>query len=452
MGQAINFDTADDKLKKLYDRAEVGCQKNLRDFDGRRVLVEGGGYEKIWLETQPMGGEMYFHRDPEAARNNVELFMAHARADGRLPGSIALMNGVVTPQFNKFQGFCFPAPALNLYYLMGRDEGYLDALKSALENFDAYLWRARDVRHRGVLESYCVCDTGEDHALRYGDAPFWWEEEAPPTGFASVPMRSMDVTSYSYAARDTLETIARIRGDAPSARKWRAAKARVRDALTRTFFDESRGACFDINADGTRQTILTHNTLRCMYWNALPKRAADAFVKRHLLNPDEFWTPFPLPSVAANDPLFRNNKQNDWSGQSEGLTYQRAPRALENYGWQTLIPKIGRKLFGALFDADFFPQQFDPFTGEPSRIDGAATDYGPTMLSVLEYVTLMHGAPSAYTLTWRGHTYAVESDGARGKITADGRVVRETACGARVVTDCEGRFLREIPLESEDTP
>ena len=39
----------------------------------RPVLVEGGGYEKIWLETQPMGGEMYALRNLEAAKNNVLL-------------------------------------------------------------------------------------------------------------------------------------------------------------------------------------------------------------------------------------------------------------------------------------------------------------------------------------------------------------------------------------------
>ena len=36
--------------------------------------------------------------------------------------------------------------------------------------------------------------------------------------------------------------------------------------------------------------------------------------------------------MAANDPLFRNVTTNNWSGQAEALTYQRAIRALENYG------------------------------------------------------------------------------------------------------------------------
>lgn len=73
---------------------------------------------------------------------------------------------------------------------------------------------------------------------------------------------------------------------------------------------------------------LVHNNLRCMYWGSFSQEMADRFVREHLLNPCGFWTPFPLPSVAADDPLFRNAPENNWSGQSEGLTYQRSLRTV----------------------------------------------------------------------------------------------------------------------------
>lgn len=73
---------------------------------------------------------------------------------------------------------------------------------------------------------------------------------------------------------------------------------------------------------------LVHNNLRCMYWGSFSQEMADRFVREHLLNPCGFWKPFPLPSVAADDPLFRNAPENNWSGQSEGLTYQRSLRTV----------------------------------------------------------------------------------------------------------------------------
>ena len=71
---------------------------------------------------------------------------------------------------------------------------------------------------------------------------------------------------------------------------------------------------------------------------------ADAFVRENLLNPAAFWTPMPLPSTAANDPFFRNVSNNNWSGQPQGLTYQRAIGALENYGHRAEITLIGARL------------------------------------------------------------------------------------------------------------
>lgn len=120
-----------------------------------------------------MGGEMYFFRDPVAALNNTLLFMETQRQDGRLPGSIQCVQDGIVPQFNKLQGFCFARPALRLYYLNGQDRDYLLALRKCLSSFDAWLHRTRDLWQNGILASYCVYDTGDDNAVRYGDAPVY---------------------------------------------------------------------------------------------------------------------------------------------------------------------------------------------------------------------------------------------------------------------------------------
>ena len=45
----ITFRTDDAALQRLYDTAVAKCRNNERLFGDRPVLVEGGGYEKIWL-------------------------------------------------------------------------------------------------------------------------------------------------------------------------------------------------------------------------------------------------------------------------------------------------------------------------------------------------------------------------------------------------------------------
>ena len=454
----VRFETADTDLQRLYDAAEEKCRLNEKDFAGYHVLIEGGGYEKVWIETQPMGGAMYGKRNPEVALDNQRIFMDHQREDGRLPGSVELRDGKLIPQFDKFQGFCFPAPALDVYYMLGKDPAYLEQLYEVLRKYDEYLWRVRDSDKDGCLESWCRYDTGEDNAARYGDAPNAWEAEEPPEGCNVVPMASMDFMSYSYSARETMAQIEEIRGHREKAEKHRKdaedLKKRIRDYL----WEEERGAFFDRDKNHRILPTLTHNNLRMMYWNSMSKQDAERFVHEHLLNEKEFWTRMPLPSVALNDPLFRNDSVNNWSGQPQALTYQRAIRAMENYGVYCLLPVLGRKLFRAIGPECIFVQQYDPVTMKPSLKgeQGDQDGYGPAMLSVLEYISRMYGVhmdrdklvwssvkgeDGLYTQEWMGHTYSLRSEGDRAIGCIDGKEIFNENRGIRLETDPEGKQI-----------
>lgn len=473
---SVTFSCTNERLQQLYEEAERKCLLNLKHFGKDVVLVEGGGYEKIWLETQPMGGEMYAKRNMTAAMNNQLLFMRTQRADGRLAGSIeCLSDGTIEPQFNKFQGFCFPAHALNMWYLTGKDPAYLEQLAQCLEKFDQYLWNTRDTDGDGCLESFCVYDTGEDNAVRYGNAPVYCTTDTPPVDADVVPMASMDVTSFSYACRDTLAKIGAIRQDGTEA-YWREKANQVADNLKRRLWDDNRHAFFDRDKHGNVVDVLCHNTLRCMYWGSLTQEMADAFVQEHLLNPEEFWTRLPLPSVSVRDAAFRNAPENNWSGQCEGLTYQRAIIALEKYGYEKIVTKLGKKLLEALvLGGNVFTQQFDPFTGEPSRmgmisharLSRESTEpfqdaYGPTMLSALEYIahiwgihmvadeiwfSMGTGLNYSYTQHFGDHAYRIESDGRTAWALVDGKLICAQHCGIRIITDREGNILRQVDIE-----
>ncbi len=460
----VTFRTENTVLQKLVDSAEQRCRQNIRMFAGYKVLIEGGGYHKVWLETQPMGGAMYASRNLEAALANQKIFMDHQREDGRLPGSIEYKDGVLIPQFDKFQGFCFPAPALDVWYLTGKDPAYLSQLFEVLERFDRYLWKVRDSDGDGCLETWCRYDTGEDDAVRYGDAPNAWDQEVPPDDSAVVPIASMDVMSYSYSAREVMAEIASIWGRDDLASELIKAAEQVKTKLRDYLWDEKAGTLFDRDKNHRSMPVMLHNPLRAMYWKSLSPADADRFVKEHLLNPEEFWTEMPLPSVAVNDPLFRNRPYNSWSGQSEALTYQRAVRALENYGYYCLIPRLGQKLFDAVGPEGRFVQQFDPFTMQPSGIDpdGKKQEgYGPAILSVLEYAGRMYGVHivrdhlvwgtwgeenSTYLQEWNGQRFELELFKGRAALRIDGREIFTCPRDMRIETDLAGTILAENRL------
>jgi hypothetical protein len=472
---SVEFETSDPFLSALYRAAETMLKGNVKDFSGRPVLIEGGGYNSIWIETQPMGGEMYAKRNMEAAINNVTLFMEYQLENGRYPYRISVVDGNLEPAYNHFQGFCFPGHALNLYYWgKKQNEEYLRKLYDSLEAFDAYLWKYRDSDGDGCLEIWCPLDTGEDYSNRFagaGEARWSWPGETPPQNDPVFPIESMDVMGYSHDARRTLARIARLLGEGTEG-EWEEKAALVRRKIRSYLWDENRGACFDRGKDNEFMPALQHNNLRVMYHGAFSDDMAGRFVREHLLNREEFFTPMPLPSIAVNNPVFRNISENNWSGQCEGLTYQRAIGALENYGFFSEMAVFGNKLIDCVGKRNTFPQQFDPFTGGFSEAD-KRTSYGPTALSVLEYISRFYGVhlrydeiwwgalgrgghEVSYTQKWDGAAYTVETGKTCVSGFVDGREIFRAPPGLRVVSGWDGEVksaanMSGVLLEGEFT-
>lgn len=479
---SVKFQTSDQKLQKLYERAEEMAALNIIDYGGLRVLKEGAKYVSVWLETQPMGGYMYAKRNMEVAKNNIEIFINGQRKDGRFPGVIYNRNGVVTPNYVQFQGFYFAKPAYEMYYLLNRDTAYLRKVYNSLESFDAYLWKTRDSDHNGCLETWCTFDTGEDDCVRYNGFPNGWAFDYPPTKEAAlklskeelktdckeddydpnkemkVPIESMDIMSYSYSCRDVLALISKELHTG-NEKYWQAQADQVKTKLRKYLWDASKNACFDRDKENKTMPVLLHNNLRCMYYGSFSQRMADKFIRYHLINPEEFWTPMPLPSIAANDPAFKNVAGNNWSGQPQGLTYQRAISALENYGHYAELTCLGLKFLTVLEDSMKFTQQFDPFTG---KINNSKDGYGPSILTTLELISRFYGVhltqdkiywscldsshDYAYTQEWNGRQYSLQTRGNQVICSVDGRYVFGFTKGVRVVTDLNGNLLEIVGI------
>jgi hypothetical protein len=290
----------------------------------------------------------------------------------------------------------------------------------------------------------------------------WKGEKAPDDPV--FPVESMDVMGYSYDARTTLAKISALTGNGKE-KEWTAKAKAVQDRLHSYLWDDRRGACYDRNRNNEFMPALQHNNLRTMYFGAFTQKMADRFVKEHLMNPEEFFTPFPLPSVAVNNPVFRNISENDWGGQPEGLTYQRAIRALENYGYFSEITIFGEKLIANVGKRNTFPQQFDPFTGEFSEAD-SRKDYGPTALSVLEYISRLYGVhvqfdeiywgalgrdhhEITYTQYWDGDAFSVQTKDGATTGSINGKEIFRVTNGVRVVTDWKGNVTKIINIKSE---
>ena len=476
---SVTFHTTNETLQRMTAAAEEVCRGNIMDYDGRTVLVEGGGYRSMWPETSPMAGDMYAKRNMEIALTNQTIFLDYQRPDGRLPGMLHVNTTAdvenqpddipveptgVAVNYGWLQGCCYPQHALNLYYYADLDKAYLERLYDAFSRYDEYLWRWRDSDGDGCLEVWCEWDTGEDNAARMRGMYHAWGSERPPEpGHGFAPMESMDVMAYSYVTRDVLAQISALLQNGRET-EWREKAQQVAQKVRDYLWIEEKDACYDRDQNNAFIDILVHNNLRLMYYGVFSQEMADRFVKRHLKNPEEFWTNMPLPSVAANDPAFSGVQGNSWAGHPQGLTYQRSVLALERYGYVAELTHLFRKLSAAIGPACCFSQAYDTHTMEPCGTGDR--DYGPTTLAFLELLARTHGVSVcakemiwgaaeeeedwSYTQEWGDETYTLEKKGGEARALCDGRLLFTFPAGFRVVTDrnCKPLFAARI----EETP
>jgi hypothetical protein len=503
----VSFETTNITLQRIFDKAEEMAEANIVYFGERKIMCAGwGGRKSLWLETQPIDGYMYAKRDLEVAGNNIRIFMDLQRNDGRMPGMVTyddsrffagieynVENTKLNPIYGWFQGYFFPRPAFELYFWLKKDMTYLSQLYDVLEKFDNYLWSKRDSDNDGCLETWCIYDTGEDNCIRFYQSPSSWPYEYPPrkekmmemsekeltencykydavkfnkatfgsSGVVNMPFESMDAMSYSYSGRDILSLISKELGNGKEA-YWREKANEVREKIRDYLWDEKRHACYDRDKSNNIMDVLCHNNIRCMWFGSFDQQMADDFIRYHLLNPEEFWTPMPLPSIAANDPLFQNVAGNNWSGQPHVNTYQRSIGALENYGHYAELSLIGKKFLKILGESLQFTPHYDTYTCIPSTDHNG---YSTSILTSLELISRMYGVHIThdriywscmdnendyhYSQKWDDQLFTMSTEGNQVMCSINNKNVYSFTKGVRIVSDIKGNIHEVVGIETD---
>ena len=92
--------------------------------------------------------------------------------------------------------------------------------------------------------------------------------------------------------------------------------------------------------------------------------------KEHLKNPDEFWTAYPFPSMAINDPTVKNRaEENCWGYHVQATIVLRGTFWMDHYGWSEDFDYVCGQWLKAWtdhYDFSKIGQEIDPVTGVPT--------------------------------------------------------------------------------------
>jgi glycogen debranching enzyme len=169
-------------------------------------------------------------------------------------------------------------------------------------------------------------------------------------------------TLYAMDLKAAAE-LAELAGDDPA--PLRARRRRVVESMLRLMYDERDAAFYDVGRPGdTKSKILTPTVFFPLALEEVDAGVAERILRAHFDNEREFASPFPLPSVALDDPSFYAGETPFiWRGPMWSFNNWFLYRALSGRGDAARAERLRDSLWRAV-EKSGFREYYDPFTGK----------------------------------------------------------------------------------------
>ncbi len=221
------------------------------------------------------------------------------------------------------------------------------------------------------------------------------DRDADGTGLFDVPSDdpSLEVRGHNIKGVDAsvraYKLFRALEHSGDGAARWAALAAITLDAVRSKMWDKKTGMFSDVHADTLKRT--KNRTAHCFlpYGTDIADDSHIAGLEKHLLNPREFFTAFPVPSLAADDTRFSAEGEHEsrraaapWNGRNHVALSGEVADALAHAA-RTLAPALRdsaaaliRRLIRTMFhDGDLrranAHDHYNPFTGHASLYRGA---------------------------------------------------------------------------------
>ena len=309
-------------------------------------------YVGVWQWDAFFHALAYRHMDMKLAENQLRVVLDHQREDGLIPDAV-YDEGVVTRWKlpNSAQEVEVTKPpllawtALKLYETSG-DRDFLDEVYEPMRRWDRWWFEKNDDDGDGIVQYNHPFSSGLD------DSPLWDE---------GMPVESPDLNTYLVMGMDALAQIADVLGLTDDAAQWRARAQALTEKMVVHFWDDKAGV-FWATHEHRPIRVLTPFNLFPLLTGRLDRDKADRLVG-HLLSKDEFWTQYPLPTVARNDAKYSPYQM--WRGPTWVNINYLFIEGLARSGYSDLARLLRDKTLELLMrHADIY-EYYNPEAGDP---------------------------------------------------------------------------------------
>ena len=218
---------------------------------------------------------------------------------------------------------------------------YLEALAK-----NTNWWLSARATETGLIYTPHGLETGQDDSPRFDGGP---TIAADMNAYllrqmraAAVFARSLDLISRAHDLEQQAEAFA--------------------ERLRRTLYDEADAIFYDLSLETRRPVrVISPAGLLPVWAGALEPHQARLCIRRHLLDPAEFYGAVPFPSVSYNDPAYEPDQW--WRGPTWAPEAWLMLELLREYGFTREADEAAARLLAVLERDDGLHELFDSQTG-----------------------------------------------------------------------------------------
>ncbi|MCM8808006.1 MAG: hypothetical protein NC926_08740 [Candidatus Omnitrophica bacterium] len=353
------------KLNKIYYFCNYVSYSNIYDFKEGNFKNPFTCPSKFRLLPQWFW-DSAFHSiyekyiNTEISISSLRNIIQNQSSEGHLPFTLAI-DEIITKEL--VQPFILPIAIWDIYLKKGSKE-ILKEFLPALIRFDRYLEKYR--MEKGLVYLKVPGESGWDNSRRYIPEPPFIQRNSPLIK-ENRYIFSPDFNLYIYLGRYLIKKMAKELNCEDILKEYEKREKVLKKEIEK-MWDENIGLYLDMYIDEEKIFVKTPGGMIPML-GFIPDENKKKKILKHLLNPKEFWTNYPIPTLSLDDPYFNSldEYQSYWNG-----------RVWPNINWliiESLIRnnflEIGKELIEKTINlciATGEPncyENYNPFTGFP---------------------------------------------------------------------------------------
>ncbi|MDO9578782.1 MAG: trehalase family glycosidase [Candidatus Cloacimonadales bacterium] len=327
-----HFECSDKFIEKYYWYRWFGLRlfmmKNSYSYP---CVCEGPAYFRmpISYSAQCHMLETRWMDNSKIAEGSFLNFMENQEENGSYPGNLYPLDIDIKSFYHADFG-----TAIMEIYKVHPDINFLQKAYPSLVKYAEFFDKERDPEHSYLYDVIDQMETGQEFMTRYTSVDKKADLQMESGG---IKLKGVDATCYQYGIRKALSFIAEKLEKESESKKWIEEAAKIKEAVLKYMWDENEEMFFDVNPENWKRSNIKAAVCFYPYMSDIADESHLDGMKKHLFNKDEFWTSYPVPSTALNEPLsssfgeWKEKRMNcPWNGRTWPMTNSHIAEALVN--------------------------------------------------------------------------------------------------------------------------